>query len=210
MNDAKHWNEIYASKPHEALGWYEQFPYPSVALIDRCDLNVDSVIMDVGSGAGKLLPYLIGQGYTNLIALDHSQQALGQLKESIPHDRLASIRCFTADILSPDWLEEVDDVALWHDRALFHFFVAPADQETYADRLRSVVKVDGYVVIGVFSLQGARQCSGLPVQRYSAETLSRWIGSEFRLIESMDYLFKMPAGDTRPYTYALFKRMIRG
>ena len=209
MNDANHWNKIYTSKPVDALGWYEEIPSPSIEFISKCNLNKTCPIIDVGSGASNLIQHLIIKGYRNLIALDHSTEAIRKLKESIPEDQVQSVRLIVADICSSEWLDDVDEVALWHDRALLHFLMEPSDREKYMDRLRYLVKKDGFVVIGAFSLEGASYCSGLPVQRYSAETLSKLIGDEFCLIESTDYLYRMPGGDTRHYVYAMFKRLLR-
>jgi len=209
MNNANHWNKIYGSKPVESLGWYEEYPNPSMDLISECNLNEAHPIIDVGSGASKLIQFLLNNGYVNLFALDHSNEALRRLKESIPEDQMHSIRFIMADVCSSEWIAEVDDVALWHDRALLHFLVDKSDREKYIDRLRYLVKKDGFVVIGAFSLIGASHCSGLPVQRYSAETLSNLLGDEFCLERSIDYLYRMPTGDTRPYIFALFKRLFR-
>jgi len=206
MNTADHWNKIYTSKSIETLGWFEEIPHPSLELISRCQLKKTRLIMDVGSGASTLIPFLVSEDYRNLIALDHAEEALGKLEKSIPADRRRFVRFIKADVLSPDWLENVDEVALWHDRALLHFLIEPSDCETYMTRLRHLVSKDGFVVIGTFSLQGASHCSGLPVQRYSPVSLAKLFGSDFQLIESRDYQYQMPSGDLRPFIYALFKR----
>ncbi len=34
----EHWNEIYIWMDTEELGWYEEFPEPSLRLISRCNI----------------------------------------------------------------------------------------------------------------------------------------------------------------------------
>ena len=73
--------------------------------------------------------------------------------------------------------------------------------------MNNLVKVGGYVIIAVFAMDGAIKCSGLNVKRYSSETLSEFLGTDYKLLKSFDYLYNMPSGDTRPYVYTLFKRV---
>ena len=207
MNTANHWNKIYASKSVETLGWHEVVPQPSLELISRCQLSKPRLIMDVGSGASTLIPFLVAEDYRNLIALDHADEVLRKLEENIPADKRQIVRFINADVNSSDWLESVDEVALWHDRALLHFFNDTSDCETYMARLRHLVAKNGFVIIGAFSIQGASHCSGLPVQRYSEGSLAELFSPDFHLIESRDYLYQMPSGDTRPFIYALFQRV---
>ena len=61
--------------------------------------------------------------------------------------------------------------------------------------------------MATFAMDGATKCSGLPVQRYSAESLSEFFGDGFRLIESSDYTYRMPSGDLRPYVYTRFQKI---
>ena len=60
--------------------------------------------------------------------------------------------------------------------------------------------------MATFAMGGATKCSGLPVQRYSAESLSEFIGDGFRLVESSDYTYQMPSGELRPYVYTRFQK----
>ena len=55
-------------------------------------------------------------------------------------------------------------------------------------------------------MDGALKCSGLPVYRYDAGSLSSKLGDEFILLNNFDYTYTMPSGDTRAYVYTLFRR----
>ncbi len=98
-----HWECIYSRKQVEKLGWFEQNPLPSLKLISRCNLNQDSSILNVGSGATRLVDELLALGYSNIIVNDLSGEALEKLKSLEP-------------------------VNLWHDRAVLHFFTHHQEQ----------------------------------------------------------------------------------
>jgi len=103
-------------------------------------------------------------------------------------------------------VKELKNIALWHDRAVLHFLTEKNEQEAYKSTLLNSVKKQGYVILAVFSLEGAVKCSGLDVKRYDKKMLQDFLGSEFKLLESFNYLYHMPSGDTRPYVYTLFVR----
>jgi hypothetical protein len=75
-----------------------------------------------------------------------------------------------ADVTGNWTLKPMD---VWHDRAVFHFLTAPEDRACYVDHLRQTVKVGGTAIIATFAPDGPEKCSGLPVMRYSPESLTR-------------------------------------
>jgi hypothetical protein len=64
----------------------------------------------------------------------------------------------------------------------------------------------GFMVIATFAVEGAAYCSGLPVQRYNVDRLREFFSAGYKLVESLDYMYKMPSGDIRPYVYARFQK----
>ncbi len=95
---------------------------------------------------------------------------------------------------------------VWHDRAVFHFLTQPADQEAYLSSLREALRPGGHVVIATFGLRGPDRCSGLEVERYDAEKLSRRLGVEFDLVQSLEKLHTTPSGVGQAFTYCVFRR----
>jgi len=63
------------------------------------------------------------------------------------------------------------------------------------------------VIIAIFSLEGAKKCSGLDVVNYDHTMISQFLGNEFELLEHFPYLHIQPSGGKRPYAYTLFKRI---
>jgi len=97
-------------------------------------------------------------------------------------------------------------VGVWHDRAVFHFLTAKADRAAYLGTLGATLRPGGHVVLATFALDGPEACSGLPVQRYSAETLGETLGPGYQPVRSLDRTHVTPAQKTQRFTYAVFQR----
>ena len=208
INDLQaHWETIYAKKQVEKLGWFEQNPAPSLELISRCNLNQDSSILNVGSGATRLVDELLELGYTNIIANDLSGEALEKLKSKLGDPLSNQVKWIVDDLTNPSELKSLEPVDLWHDRAVLHFFTDHQEQTSYFKLLKQLVKPGAFAIIAAFNLQGASNCSGLSVFRYNQQMLQERLGPDFILQEAFDYNYIMPSGDERAYIYTLFKRV---
>ncbi len=205
MDTKSHWNSTYNKNEIEKLGWYESYSESSLQLIKKCSIDKNASILNVGVGASTLVDELIDLGYKNIIANDISSFAIDKLK-----NRLGSnsnmVEWIVDDLTNSKILAHIEQVDLWIDRAVLHFFNDEREIGTYFDLLKSLVKTKGFVIIAEFNLEGATKCSGLPVFRYDEKMLDKKLGSGFELIEKFDYTYIMPSGDSREYIYTLFKR----
>lgn len=201
-----HWENIYAKKQIETLGWYEENPAPSLKLIHQCELHSSASILNVGSGASTLVDELLKAGYSKLIANDLSQEALQKLKSRLGQVLSSKVSWIVDDLSHPEVLSSLEPIDLWHDRAVLHFFTDTSEQDVYFALLKQLVKPGGFVIIAAFNLKGAPKCSGLPVHRYNQEMLEERLGKDFVLQEAFDYKYINPSGDERAYIYTLFKR----
>jgi hypothetical protein len=68
------------------------------------------------------------------------------------------------------------------------------------------LKPGGSAILATFGLDGPATCSGLPVMRYSPESLAAELGSDMAMIESVTHLHTTPWGSTQPFLYCLFRR----
>ena len=202
---ASHWNNAYKKSPIEKLGWYEEYPEPSLRLIEKCGFNKDAKLLNVGAGATSLVEELINRGFTNIIANDISHEALDELK-GILGTESKKVKWIIDDLTRPTVLKTLEKVDLWHDRAVMHFFTDKKEQNTYFTLLKNLLKPKGFAIIAGFNLNGAPKCSGLRVHRYDRKMLIEQMGSDFELIENFDYTYEMPSGDTREYIYTLFRK----
>ena len=112
--------------------------------------------------------------------LDLSAEAL-KLARARLGDAGARVKWIVADATKwePPQLYDV-----WHDRAAFHFLNGAQEQGAYIARMRRSLRVGGHVILGAFALDGPEKCSGLPVTRHSAESLSALLGDGFSLVDS--------------------------
>ena len=203
----EHWNKIYTQNSITQLGWYEARPFPSVQLIERCAVPENYPVVDIGSGTSTLISHLLEMGYQNLCAIDISDVALEKAKAILGEERAARVHWMVDDITNPSTILQLKNVAIWHDRAVFHFLIEEQHRQTYYSVLEKVVMPGGFIIMATFAMDGATKCSGLPVQRYSVENLCSFFGDRFRLVECFDYTYRMPSGDLRPYVYARFQKI---
>ena len=202
-----HWNNAYETNRSKKLGWFEEFPEPSLSLLTDCNLEKSSSILNIGAGTTNFVDELLNRGYENLIVNDISPTAIEILKSRISKKHQNKIRWIEDDLTQPVNLNKLEEIDLWHDRAVLHFFHDQIEQDSYFSLLKKLVKLDGYVIIAAFNLSGAKKCSGLPVFRYNKEMLEERLGADFDLMKKFNYTYIMPSGDPREYIYTLFKRM---
>ncbi len=96
---------------------------------------------------------------------------------------------------------------VWHDRAAFHFLIEEQQQQAYIERMRRGLRIDGHVIMGTFALDGPEKCSGLPVTRHSAESLSMLLGKGFSLIDSRRNEHTTPWGAVQRFQFSTFEQV---
>ena len=197
-----HWDDVYEGKPATAVSWYQPHSAQSLTLIEAASPGHASAVIDVGGGASTLVDDLLAKGYADLTVLDIAETALAQSKVRLAN-RAAEVSWIVADVTK--W-KPLRSYAIWHDRAVFHFLTEPADQDAYIAALKAGTRHGATVIVATFALDGPARCSGLPVQRYSAETLARRIGPPFRLTAQATELHRTPSGTEQRFSYAVLRR----
>ncbi|GGK52769.1 MULTISPECIES: class I SAM-dependent methyltransferase [Flavobacteriaceae] len=206
-NFKKHWNNAYQKSSIDNLGWYEENPTPSLKLIEECNLPKDALIFNAGAGATTLISKLLALGYKNIIVNDIAASALTALKSNLTIETNSNVEFIVDDLTNPTALLKLKNIDVWHDRAVLHFFTEKHQQENYFQLLRKLIKLNGYVILAQFNLEGAKKCCGLDIFNYNEEMLQEGLGVNFELLKSFDYTYTQPSGNTREYVYTLFKRI---
>jgi len=172
-------------------------------LLEFVDAQLASAIIDVGGGASRLVDNLLAKGFKNITVLDLSAAALDTVRARLG-EKGDAVKWIVAD--ATEWRPtEIYDV--WHDRAAFHFLTSEEEQRAYLQRLKQALKPGGRVIIGTFAPDGPEKCSGLPVARHNADSLSALLGADFVLIDSRRHEHPTPGGAAQKFQFSTFKRI---
>jgi hypothetical protein len=202
MTAKEHWDTVYATKGERDVSWFEASPDVSLAMIGAAGLARDTCVIDVGAGDSRLVDALIERGVTCLAVLDVAAPALHRAQARL-REKAADIAWIQADVTSVwSW----KDVDIWHDRAVFHFLTERTARDRYKTRLAEMLKHGGSAIIATFALDGPEKCSGLPVIRYSPETLTSELGEGFVLVDSRGHSHTTPWGTRQAFQYSRFVR----
>jgi hypothetical protein len=95
---------------------------------------------------------------------------------------------------------------IWHDRAAFHFLNAPKEQAAYVACVRRAVQIGGHVIIGTFAIDGPEKCSGLPVTRHTADSITALLGAGFTLTDHRRHKHATPWQSVQNFQFSSFIR----
>ena len=202
-DDQDHWAQVYEDKAPTAVSWYQEAPGRSLRALDRVGASSSSSFIDVGGGASNLVDALLVQGWQDITVLDLAAPALeaakarlGALSETVQWE--------VADIT--DW-RPFRQFDVWHDRAVFHFLTESRQREAYRRSFLSGLAPGGLVIMATFALDGPERCSGLPVQRYDAESLAEEMGDALLLIDGWREDHVTPWGAKQSFNWCAFRRV---
>jgi SAM-dependent methyltransferase len=201
-----HWDGVYGRRALNEVSWYQGEPTKSLELIRASGVGQDASIIDVGGGASFLVDRLLREGYGDLTVLDISSEVLRKLRDRLGPSA-EHVTLVQADVTE---FQPIRRYALWHDRAVFHFLVDHGGQARYVAVLKQAVQAGGHVIIATFGPEGPERCSGLPVQRYAAESLAKTLGADFTPIESFLDVHRTPSGASQQFLFSRFRYEPRG
>ena len=171
-------------------------------MIEAAGLTRDTCIIDIGGGESRLVDALVERGVTCMAVLDVAREALLRAQTRLG-DKAREVAWIQADVTGAwSW----KDADIWHDRAAFHFLTERIDRDKYKARLAEMLKQGGSAIIATFALDGPEKCSGLPVIRYSPESLASELGDGFTLVDSRRHTHTTPWGTTQAFQYSLLRR----
>jgi trans-aconitate methyltransferase len=197
-----HWQSIYQSKDEREVSWFQDDAQPSLALIEEV-ASPSSAVIDIGGGVSRLAGALLKRGFLDLTVLDLSAAALAAARARIGAGA-ERIQWIVADVTAWEPSRAYD---VWHDRATFHFIVAESDRAAYLSRLTRALKPSGHAIIATFAPDGPEKCSGLPVTRYSAETLGKSLGPAFQLVSTRHHKHVTPWDAAQSFQFSVFRHI---
>ena len=199
-NDLKnHWENIYSNKAENEVSWFQTVPKTSHQLINKLNLESNDNIIDIGSGRSRILKILIDEGFNNISYLDISKEACEKSKIALGDDK-SKVTWNVENVLS---FKPKMKYKLWHDRAVFHFFTNKKDIEKYKEVATKNISDGGYLVLGTFSINGPKKCSGLDVSQYSEQSLNEIFKSDFNLLDSFYIDHQTPFDTTQNFIFCI-------
>ena len=203
LNKKTHWETVYETKPSDSVSWFQPHAEKSLRMIEAIGADKAAAIIDVGGGASTLVDDLLANGYTNVSVLDLSEVALQVAKKRLG-EQAKLVNWIVGDITQVLLPENHFDI--WHDRAVFHFLTEAQDRRLYVDQVLRSVRSNGHIVIATFAQDGPEKCSGLPVARYSAESLHAEFGDGFNLVSKDRETHHTPFGTDQKFIYCYCRK----
>jgi SAM-dependent methyltransferase len=201
---ARHWEQVYTQKAANGVSWYRDHLDVSLELLAQAGLSPESRVLDVGGGASTLVDDLLDRGVRHVTVLDLSAASLAVAQARLGA-RAATVAWLAGDITRVPL--SAGACTHWHDRAVLHFLLDPADLRAYAAQAERAVAPAGHAVIGGFAPDGPERCSGLQVARRSAEEIAAVLGPAFALVDDRHERHRTPGGAEQAFAYALLRRV---
>jgi SAM-dependent methyltransferase len=202
MERKAHWENVFSTKQETEVSWYQTKPETSLDFIQKLNITKDAKIIDVGGGDSYLIDALLQLGFTNLYLLDISAKAIERIKNRLGA-KSTNVTFIVSDILE---FKPNTTFDFWHDRASFHFLTEGNQIEKYAELVASAVANEAKLVIGTFSENVPKKCSGLDITQYNEATLNAVFKTNFDLIESFTEDHKTPFDTIQNFIFCSFKK----
>lgn len=198
----KHWENIYQTKQLIEVGWYQPVPEISLDFVKKFDIPKTARIIDVGGGDSLFVDNLFDMGYQDITVLDISDAAIKRAQQRLAK-RSNKVKWIIEDAAAFKATEKYD---FWHDRAAFHFLTNEQDIKGYIETAQQSINPDGILVIGTFSEDGPKKCSGLEIKQYSEATMTRLLQKSFEKIKCIKVDHITPFGNIQNYIFCSFRK----
>lgn len=200
MTNKNHWENIYETKNPDQVSWTQKKPQTSLDFISSFGLSKEAKIIDIGGGDSNLVDFLIKEGYEDITVLDISEKALEKAKERLG-EKAHKIKWITTDIIEFQPTETYD---IWHDRAAFHFLTTPEQIFKYVKITKKAVSK--FMVLGTFSKNGPKKCSGLDITQYDEESMNSQFAENFEKIKCITQDHTTPFETIQNFVFCSFKK----
>jgi len=198
-----HWENIYSTKDLKDVSWYQPTPTTSLEFLKQFNIGITAKIIDVGGGDSFLVDHLLNMGYQDITVLDISEASLNRAKQRLGN-KAANVKWIVADAATFKSTEQYD---FWHDRAAFHFLTQDNEIDNYINTIRQSLKTSGVLVIGTFSEQGPKKCSGIEIKQYSETTMTQRLQTFFEKIKCISVDHRTPFDTIQNFIFCSFKKI---
>jgi ubiquinone/menaquinone biosynthesis C-methylase UbiE len=199
----KHWETIYQTKELKDVSWFQPTPETSLSFLKQFNIPTTAKIIDIGGGDSFLVDNLLDLGYQDITVLDISAIAIDKAKQRLG-DRAGKVKWIVADAATFRPTEKYD---FWHDRAAFHFLTQEQEIESYLDTVQKSIQPTGVLIIGTFSEQGPKKCSGIEIKQYSETTMTDRLTKFFEKIRCITVDHKTPSDKIQNFIFCSFRKL---
>lgn len=203
LDRKKHWENIYQTKDLKDVSWYQPTPTTSLDFLKQFNISTSAKIIDIGGGDSFLVDHLLDLGYTDVTVLDISAASLDRAKQRLG-DRSTKVKWIVADAATFKPTEQYD---FWHDRAAFHFLTQEQEITNYIDTIQKSIKPKGVLVIGTFSEQGPKKCSGIEIKQYTETTMTNRLKKFFEKVKCITVDHQTPYDTIQNFIFCSFKKL---
>lgn len=198
-----HWEKIYNKYDSSDVSWYQPTPETSLGFLIQFEIPLNAKIIDIGGGDSFLVDHLLKLGYEDITILDISESALNKAKQRLG-TKASKVKWIVADAVTFVPAEKYD---FWHDRAAFHFLTQEKEIETYINIIQKNINPSGILVIGTFSEQGPKKCSGIEIKQYSETSMTDRLKMYFDKIKCITVEHKTPAEVLQSFIFCSFRKI---
>jgi len=198
-----HWENIYNKYESNDVSWYQPTPTTSLDFLKHFGIPVTAKIIDIGGGDSFLVDHLLNLGYQDITILDISEAALSKAKQRLG-DNAKKVKWIVADAATFKTTEKYD---FWHDRAAFHFLTQEQEIENYINTVQQSIIPTGILVIGTFSEQGPKKCSGIEIKQYSETSMTDLLNKFFEKIKCITVDHRTPTETIQSFIFCSFRKL---
>jgi SAM-dependent methyltransferase len=200
--DQQHWDNVYNTKSETEVSWFQNYPKTSMEFVDLFQLPLTAKIIDIGGGDSHFVDALLEKGYENIWVLDISAAAIEKAKQRLG-DRASKVNWIVSDVT--DYKPEVE-FDFWHDRAAFHFLTTEEKIYKYVSIAEDAINAGGYLILGTFSENGPKKCSGLEIRQYSQASMSARFEISFDRIRCVEEDHVTPFNTVQNFLFCSFRK----
>lgn len=201
INRKNYWETVYETKQPNEVSWTQENPKTSIDFIRETHLEKSAKIIDIGGGDSKLVDFLLEEGYGNITVLDISSTALERAKKRLGKNA-EKVNWIASDITE---FKPETSYDIWHDRATFHFLTTAEQIKKYVEITEKWV--NGFLIIGTFSDQGPKKCSGLDIKQYTESELEKQFSNRFKKLKCITEDHTTPFETKQNFTFCTFEKI---
>jgi len=198
-----HWENIYNTKELKDVSWFQVRPETSLDFFKQFNVPTTAKIIDIGGGDSLLVDHLLDLGYQDISVLDISESAIERAKIRLGQ-KAQNVKWIVADAATFVPTEQYD---FWHDRAAFHFLTEENEISNYLETAQKSINPKGILVIGTFSEQGPKKCSGIEIKQYSETSMTDRLKIFFEKIKCITVDHITPFDTIQNFVFCSFKKL---